>query len=125
MTGLGGHVLGCLAMDDGRLRIPAQENDAERCSGRPRRHSGARRVNARNAATGARSLPFASASKAVPSSSTTTAGVRRGPQRCRASSGSGRAYRTVLVTSTVQRQVAGLFIVEDKGVMSSRELRRQ
>ena len=118
MTVFGGHVLKKLG--DGLMALfgypRAQENDAERAVRAALAIQRAlAELNARNAAPARRSSPPASASKAARSSSMRA-------EKCSAMRPtSRRAFRraaepgTVLVTSNVQRHIAGLFVVEDKG----------
>ena len=119
VVGLGGHVLKRLG--DGLMALfgypQAQENDAERAVLAALR---VQRViadlNARNATTGAPELAVRIGLESGPVV-TDAAGEVFGETpniaaRVQAAAESG----TVLVTSTVQRQVAGLFLVEDKGV---------
>ena len=116
---LGGHVLKRLG--DGLMALfgypQAEENDAERAVLAGLRVQRALAdLNARNATTGAPELAVRIGLESGPVV-TDAAGEVYGEApniaaRVQAAAESG----TVLVTATVQRQVAGLFLVEDKGV---------
>ncbi|HLX99731.1 MAG TPA: adenylate/guanylate cyclase domain-containing protein [Roseiarcus sp.] len=118
VTGLGGRVLKRLG--DGLMAVfgypQAQENDAERAV---RAALGVQQalgeVNARNRAAGAPGLAvrigLESGPVVVDAAGEVFGEAPNIAARVQAAAESG----TVLVTSTVQRQVAGLFIVEDKG----------
>jgi class 3 adenylate cyclase/predicted ATPase len=118
VTGLGGHVLKMLG--DGMMAVfgypRAQENDAERAVRAALAIQQALgEVNARNAATGAPQLAvrigLESGPVVVDDDGEMFGEAPNIAARVQAAAEPG----TVLVTSTVQRQVAGLFIVEDKG----------
>jgi class 3 adenylate cyclase/tetratricopeptide (TPR) repeat protein len=118
VTELGGHVLKMLG--DGMMAVfgypRAQENDAERAV---RAALSVQRalgeVNARNATIGGPQLAvrigLESGPAVVDAAGEVFGEVPNIAARVQAAAEPG----TVLVTSTVQRQVAGLFIVEDKG----------
>ena len=117
VTRLGGHVLKTLG--DGLMALfgypRAQENDAEQAV---RAALGVQQaigeVNARNAASGAPQLAVRIGLEGGPVVVDDGEVFGEAPNiaaRVQAAAEPG----TVLVTSTVQRQVAGLFIVEDKG----------
>ena len=118
VTGLGGHVLKMLG--DGMMAVfgypHAQENDAERAV---RAALGVQHalgeVNARNAPIGGPQLAVRigldSGRVVVDAAGEVFGEAPAIAARVQALAEPG----TVLVTSTVQRQVAGLFIVEDKG----------
>jgi class 3 adenylate cyclase len=118
VTGLGGHVLKMLG--DGLVAVfgypHAQENDAERAV---RAALGVQQalseVNARNASIGGPQLAvrigLESGPVVVDDDGEVFGEVSNIAARVQAAAEPG----TVLVTSTVQRQIAGLFIVEDKG----------
>ena len=118
VTGFGGHVLKKLG--DGLMALfgypQAQENDAERAVRAALAIQRAlAELNARNAAKGA---PELSARIGIESrlrrGRRHRRGVRRSAERRRAGAGRGRTG-PVLITASVQRQTAGLFVVEDKG----------
>jgi class 3 adenylate cyclase/predicted ATPase len=118
VTGLGGHVLKKLG--DGLMALfgypHAQENDAERAV---RAALAIQRalsdVNARNAGTGAPELQarigIDCGSVVVDASGEVFGEVPNVAARVQTAAEPG----VVLVTATAQRQVAGLFVVEDKG----------
>ena len=118
VTGLGGHVLKKLG--DGLMALfgypLAEENDAERAVRAALAiQSALEELNARNAGAG---LPELVARIGLESSPVIVdaAGEVFGEAPNIAARVQGAAEPgTVLVTSTVQRQIAGLFIVEDKG----------
>jgi class 3 adenylate cyclase/tetratricopeptide (TPR) repeat protein len=118
VTGLGGHVLKMLG--DGMVAVfgypRAQENDAERAVraalGVIQALGG---VNARNAATGAPQLAIRIGLESGPVVVDEDGEVFGEAPNIAARVQAAAEPGTVLVTSTVQRQVAGLFIVEDKG----------
>ena len=118
VTGLGGHVLKRLG--DGLMAVfgypQAQENDAERAV---RAALGVQQalgeVNARNAATGAPQLAVRIGLESGPVVIDEAGEVFGEAPNIAARVQAAAEPGTVLVTSTVQRQVAGLFIVEDKG----------
>ena len=118
VTGLGGHVLKKLG--DGLMALfgypQAQENDAERAV---RAALAIQRaladLNARNAATGAPELAarigIECGSVVVDATGEVFGEAPNVAARVQAAAEPG----TVLVTASVQRQTAGLFVVEDKG----------
>ena len=118
VTGLGGHVLKMLG--DGMMAVfgypRAQENDAERAV---RAALGVIQAlgeaNARNAATGAPQLAVRIGLESGPVVVDDDGEVFGEAPNIAARVQAAAEPGTVLVTSTVQRQVAGLFIVEDKG----------
>ena len=118
VTGLGGHVLKMLG--DGMVAVfgypRAQENDAERAVraalGVIQALGG---VNARNAATGAPQLAIRIGLESGPVVVDEDGEVFGEAPNIAARVQAAAEPGTVLITSTVQRQVAGLFIVEDKG----------
>jgi predicted ATPase/class 3 adenylate cyclase len=118
VTGLGGHVLKKLG--DGLMALfgypQAQENDAERAV---RAALGIQRsiteINARNAQAGAPELAARIGLESGPVIVDSTGEVFGEAPNIAARVQAAADPGTVLVTSTVQRQVAGLFIVEDKG----------
>jgi class 3 adenylate cyclase len=118
VTGLGGHVLKMLG--DGLMAVfgypQAQENDAERAV---RAALGVQQalgeLNARNAATGAPQLAARIGLESGPVVVDNVGEVFGEAPNIAARVQAASEPGTVLVTSTVQRQVAGLFIVEDKG----------
>ena len=118
VTRLGGHVLKRLG--DGLMAVfgypQAQENDAERAV---RAALGVQQalgdVNARNAATGAPQLAVRIGLESGPVVVDADGEVFGEAPNIAARVQAAAEPGTVLVTSTVQRQVAGLFIVEDKG----------
>jgi class 3 adenylate cyclase/tetratricopeptide (TPR) repeat protein len=118
VTELGGHVVKMLG--DGLMAVfgypQAQENDAERAVlAALGVQQALGEVNARNATTGRPQLAvrigLESGPVVVDSGGEVFGEAPNIAARVQASAEPG----TVLVTSTVQRQVAGLFIVEDKG----------
>ena len=117
MTGLGGHVLKKLG--DGLMAVfgypQAQENDAERAV---RAALGVQQalgaINARNAATGAPQLAVRVGLESGPVVIDAAGEVFGEAPHIAARVQAAAEPGMVLVTSTVQRQVAGLFIVEDK-----------
>ena len=118
MTGLGGHVLKKLG--DGLMALfgypQAQENDAERAVRAALRVQQALgELNARNAATGAPQLAVRIGLESGPVVVDAAGEVFGEAPNIAARVQAAAEPGTVLVTSTVQRQVAGLFIVEDKG----------
>ena len=123
VTGLGGHVLKRLG--DGLMAVfgypRAQENDAERAV---RAALGVQQavaeVNLRNATTGAPQLAVRIGVESGPVVVDSAGEVFGEAPNIAARVQAAAEPGTVLVTSTVQRQVAGLFIVEDKG---ARELK--
>ena len=118
VTRLGGHVLKRLG--DGLMAVfgypRAQENDAERAV---RAALGVQQalgeVNARNAAIGAPQLAVRIGLESGPVVVDDDGDVFGEAPNIAARVQAAAEPGTVLVTSTVQRQVAGLFIVEDKG----------
>jgi class 3 adenylate cyclase/tetratricopeptide (TPR) repeat protein len=118
VTELGGHVLKTLG--DGLMALfgypRAQENDAERAV---RAALGVQQaigeVNARNAASGAPQLAVRIGLEGGPVVVDDDGEVFGEAPNIAARVQAAAEPGTVLVTSTVQRQVAGLFIVEDKG----------
>ena len=118
VTGLGGHVLKKLG--DGMMAVfgypRAQENDAERAV---RAALAIQRtlaeLNARNAARGAPELKARIGIESGPVVVEATGEVFGDAPNVAARVEAAAEPGTVLVTSTVLRQVAGLFIVEDKG----------
>jgi class 3 adenylate cyclase len=118
VTGLGGHVLKTLG--DGLMALfgypRAQENDAERAV---RAALGVQQaigeLNARNAASGAPQLAVRIGLEGGPVVVDDDGEVFGEAPNIAARVQAAAEPGTVLVTSTVQRQVAGLFIVEDKG----------
>ena len=118
VTGLGGHVLKKLG--DGLMALfgypHAQENDAERAV---RAALAIQRaladLNARNAARARRSFPRASASSPGSVVVDATGEVFGDAPNVAARVQAAAEPGTVLVTASVQRQTAGLFVVEDKG----------
>ena len=118
VTWLGGHVLKTLG--DGLMAVfgypRAQENDAERAV---RAAIGVQQaigeVNARNAASGAPQLAVRIGLEGGPVVVEDDGEVFGEAPNIAARVQAAAEPGTVLVTSTVQRQVAGLFIVEDKG----------
>ncbi len=118
VTSLGGHVLKTLG--DGLMAVfgypHAQENDAERAV---RAALGVQRaigeVNARNAASGAPQLAVRIGLEGGPVVVEDDGEVFGEAPNIAARVQAAAEPGTVLVTSTVLRQVAGLFIVEDKG----------
>ena len=118
VTGLGGHVLKMLG--DGMMAVfgypRAQENDAERAV---RAALGVQQalgeVNARNAPIGGPQLAVRIGLESGPVVVDDGGEVFGEAPNIAARVQAAAEPGTVLVTSTVQRQVAGLFIVEDKG----------
>ena len=118
VTALGGHVLKMLG--DGLVAVfgypLAQENDAERAV---RAALGIQQalgeVNARNAASGAPQLAVRIGLESGPVVVDAAGEVFGEAPNIAARVQAAAEPGTVLVTSTVLRQVAGLFIVEDKG----------
>jgi class 3 adenylate cyclase/predicted ATPase len=118
VTGLGGHVLKRLG--DGLMAVfgypQAQENDAERAV---RAALGVQQalgeVNSRNAANGAPQLAVRIGLESGPVVVDDAGEVFGEAPNIAARVQAAAEPGMVLVTSTVQRQVAGLFIVEDKG----------
>jgi class 3 adenylate cyclase/predicted ATPase len=118
VTGLGGHVLKRLG--DGLMAVfgypLAQENDAERAV---RAALGVQQavaeVNRRNATTGAPQLAVRIGLESGPVVVDDAGEVFGEAPNIAARVQAAAEPGTVLVTSTVQRQIAGLFIVEDKG----------
>ena len=118
VTRLGGHVLKTLG--DGLMAVfgypRAQENDAERAV---RAALGVQQaigeVNARNAASGAPQLAVRIGLEGGPVVVDDAGEVFGEAPNIAARVQAAAEPGTVLITSTVQRQVAGLFIVEDKG----------
>jgi class 3 adenylate cyclase len=118
VTGLGGHVLKRLG--DGLMALfgypSAEENDAERAvrAGLATQRAIAE-INARNAQAGAPELAarigVESGPVVVDSAGEVFGEAPNVAARVQAAAEPG----TVLITSTVQRQVAGLFIAEDRG----------
>jgi class 3 adenylate cyclase/predicted ATPase len=118
VTGLGGHVLKRLG--DGLMAVfgypQAQENDAERAVRAALSVQQALgEVNARNAVTGAPQLAVRIGLESGPVVIDEAGEVFGEAPNIAARVQAAAEPGTVLVTSTVQRQVAGLFIVEDKG----------
>ncbi len=118
VTALGGHVLKMLG--DGLVAVfgypLAQENDAERAvrAGLAIQRALAE-LNARNAAGGAPELKARIGIESGPVVVEATGEVFGDAPNVAARVEASAEPGTVLVTSTVLRQVAGLFIVEDKG----------
>jgi class 3 adenylate cyclase/tetratricopeptide (TPR) repeat protein len=118
VTALGGHVLKMLG--DGMMAVfgypHAQENDAERAvrAALAIQRSLAE-LNARNAARGAPELKARIGIESGPVVVEATGEVFGEAPNVAARVEAAAEPGTVLVTSTVQRQVAGLFIVEDRG----------
>jgi class 3 adenylate cyclase/tetratricopeptide (TPR) repeat protein len=118
VTGLGGHVLKRLG--DGLMAVfgypQAEENDAERAVRAALAVQQAfGEVNARNAASGAPQLAVRIGLESGPVVIDAAGEVFGEAPNFAARVQAAAEPGTVLVTSTVQRQVAGLFIVEDKG----------
>ena len=118
VVSLGGHVLKRLG--DGLMALfgypQAQENDAERAvlaALRVQRALGD--LNSRNAATGAPKLAVRVGLESGPVVTDAAGEVFGEAPNIAARVQAAAEPGTVLVTSTVQRQVAGLFLVEDKG----------
>ena len=119
VVGLGGHVLKRLG--DGLMALfgcpQAQENDAERAVLAGLRVQRAiADLNARNATTGAPELAVRIGLESGPVVTDAAGEVYGEAPNIAARVQAVAEPGTVLVTSTVQRQVAGLFLVEDKGV---------
>ena len=118
MVDLGGHVLKRLG--DGLMALfgypQAQENDAERAvrAGLAVQRAIAE-INARNAQIGAPELTARIGLESGPVIVDSTGEVFGETPNVAARVQAAAEPGTVMVTSTVQRQVAGLFIVEDKG----------
>ena len=118
VTRLGGHIVKKLG--DGLMAVfgypQAQENDAERAV---RAALGVQQalseVSARNAATGGPQLAVRIGLESGPVVVDATGEVFGEAPNIAARVQAAAEAGTVLVTSTIQRQVAGLFIVEDKG----------
>jgi class 3 adenylate cyclase/predicted ATPase len=118
VTRFGGHVLKTLG--DGLMALfgypRAQENDAERAvRGALGVQQAIGEVNARNAASGAPQLAVRIGLEGGPVVVDDDGEVFGEAPNIAARVQAAAEPGTVLVTSTVQRQVAGLFIVEDKG----------
>ena len=118
VTGLGGHVLKRLG--DGLMALfgypQAQENDAERAVRAALAIQRAlAEINARNARTGAPELAARIGLESGPVVVDATGEVFGEAPNVAARVQAAAEPGTVLVTSTVQRQVAGLFIAEDRG----------
>jgi class 3 adenylate cyclase/tetratricopeptide (TPR) repeat protein len=118
VTGLDGHVLKMLG--DGMMAVfgypRAQENDAERAVRAALAIQRAlAELNARNAARGAPELKARIGIESGPVVVEATGEVFGDAPNVAARVEAAAEPGTVLVTSTVLRQVAGLFIVEDKG----------
>jgi class 3 adenylate cyclase/tetratricopeptide (TPR) repeat protein/energy-coupling factor transporter ATP-binding protein EcfA2 len=118
VTALGGHVLKKLG--DGMMAVfgypRAQENDAERAVRAALAIQRAlAELNTRNAARGAPELKARIGIESGPVVVEATGEVFGDAPNVAARVEAAAEPGTVLVTSTVQRQVAGLFIVEDKG----------
>ena len=117
VTAFGGHVLKKLG--DGMMAVfgypRALENDAERAVGGARDPANLAELNARNAARGAPELKARIGIESGPVVVEATGEVFGEAPNVAARVQAAAEPRTVLVTSTVLRQVAGLFIVEDKG----------
>src|SRR5580698_5746742 len=118
VTGFGGHVLKKLG--DGLMALfgypQAQENDAERAVRAALAIQRAlAELNARNAARGAPELKARIGIDSGPVVVEATGEVFGEAPNIAARVQAAAEPGTVLVTSTVLRQVAGLFIVEDKG----------
>ena len=118
VTGLGGHVLKKLG--DGLMALfgypQAEENDAERAVRAALTIQLAlERLNARNAAAGLPELVARIGLESGPVVVDTGGEVFGEAPNIAARVQAAAEPGTVLVTSTVQRQIAGLFIVENKG----------
>ena len=118
VVGLGGHVLKRLG--DGLMALfgypQAQENDAERAVLAALRVQRAiADLNARNATSGAPELAVRIGLESGPVVTDAAGEVFGEAPNIAARVQAAAEPGTVLVTSTVQRQVAGLFLVEDKG----------
>src|SRR5271167_1683248 len=118
VTGLGGHVLKKLG--DGLMALfgypQAQENDAERAVRAALAiHRALADLNARNARSGAPNLSarigLESGPVVIDASGEVFGEAPNVAARVQAAADPG----TVLVTASVQRQIAGLFVAEDKG----------
>ena len=118
VTGLGGYVLKRLG--DGLMALfgypHAQENDAERAvrAALAIQH-GLADINARNSGKGQPELSARIGLESGPVVVETSGEVFGEAPNIAARVQAAAEPGTVLVTSTVQRQIAGLFIVEDKG----------
>ena len=128
VTGLGGHVLKRLG--DGLMALfgypQAQENDAERAVRAALAIQRAlAELNARNAPSGAPELSarigLESGSVVVDAAGEVFGEAPNVAARVQAAAEPG----TVLVTASVQRQTAGLFVVEDKGAHELKGVRRR
>ena len=118
VTRLGGHVLKKLG--DGLMAVfgypQAQENDAERAvQAALAVQQAVAELNARNAANGAPQLAVRVGLESGPVVIDATGEVFGEAPNIAARVQGAADPGAVLVTSTVQRQVAGLFIVDDKG----------
>ena len=118
VTGLGGHVLKRLG--DGLMALfgypTAQENDAERAVRAALAIQRAlSEINARNASKGAPESPRASDSKSGPVVVETAGEVFGDAPNIAARVQAAADPGSVLVTRNVQLQVAGLFVVEERG----------
>src|SRR6516225_8941822 len=118
VTGLGGHVLKKLG--DGLMALfgypQAQENDAERAVRAALAIQRAlAEINARNAQFGAPELVARIGIESGPAVVDSAGEVFGEAPNVAARVQAAAEPATVLVTSTVQREVSGLFIVEDKG----------
>ena len=118
VTGLGGHVLKKLG--DGLMALfgypQAQENDTERAVRAALAiHRSLGELNSRNAASGIPELVARIGLETGPVVVDATGEVFGEAPNIAARVQAAAEPGTVLVTSTVQRQVAGLFIVEDRG----------
>src|SRR5579871_411264 len=119
VIGLGGHVLKRLG--DGLMALfgypQAQENDAERAVlAALRVQRAVAELNARNATAGAPQLAVRIGIESGPVVTDAAGEVFGEAPNIAARVQSAAEPGTVLVTATVQRQVAGLFLVEEKGV---------
>jgi class 3 adenylate cyclase len=127
VTGLGGHVLKKLG--DGLMALfgypHAQENDAERALRAALAIQRAlAELNARNARSGA---PQLSARIGIDCGSVVvdaTGEVFGDAPNIAARVQSAAEPGTILITATVQRQTAGLFVAEDRGQLALKECRR-
>ena len=122
----GGHVLKKLG--DGLMALfgypAAQENDAERAVRAALAIQRAlAELNARNVERARPSFPPASASRCGPVVVDATGEVFGEAPNIAARVQAAAEPGTVLVTAAVQRQIAGLFVVEDKGAHDSRACR--
>lgn len=123
VTGLGGHVLKKLG--DGLMALfgypQAEENDAERAVRAALTMQRALEdLNARNAGAGLPELVARIGLESGPVIVDAAGEVFGEAPNIAARVQAAAEPGTVLVTSTVQRQTAGLFIVEDKGSRASR-----